>query len=519
MIRTTSSRKASFFGVLAFATVGILLFFEPITRAARGWFTFDGSHGLLIFGIAIYLIWIRGRKLRQIPLKPHLLWGTLSLLLSCVVYLGARWSSTLLLEQLSLVLVLLATTTLTLGSRGLKILSLPILYLSFTFSAFHELFLPISTHLQLITARIASALLSLAGLPVLLSDQYIVLPHITLFVARECNGSNHIIALLALAIPLAFLTQETWLRRSCLILGALLVGLFSNGLRVMLIGLWSVNHKADRLHGPFNLFYVSFILFFGMLLLLGATLLTARRSSSRGPRHAARSVQSSSPNLVEATIDGRVSNRWSKVLPPLIALMLLSLTLALAVFREPSPIFLAQAPTGTQIAPDGWRLEVDVHYPRGPFEQIKADEEFRLTYRDDSDRKVHVYIGYFAAQRQDREIISDSVQWQVQDGSNIPVSLTSGRDTVRKIYFRNDTETGDLYYFYLINGRTLTSRYAAKLATMLDAILRGQTNGAIVAVFVERSPTANPLTQDEVVQFLGRLIPSIRAFIPKQRTG
>jgi len=515
MILTPTSRKLVFFWTFPLAAVGILLFFQPISRAARGWFTFDGSHGLLILGITIYLIWIRGKTLRRLPLKPDLLWGTLSLLLSCLVYLGARWSSTLMLEQLSLVLVLLSTTTLILGSRGLKVLFLPIFYLSFAFSTFQEFFLPVSTYLQLITAWIASTLLRLAGMPVLLSDQYIILPHITLFVARECNGSNHIVALLALAIPLAFLTQETWLRRSCLILAALLVGLFLNGLRVMLIGLWSVKHKADQLHGPFNLFYVSFIFFFGMLLLLGTTLLTARRSSSRGPSHVARSVRPSSPNLVEPTIDGSVSTRWSKVLPSLIAFMLLSLTLALAVFREPRPIFPVQPFTGTMVAPDGWRFEYDVHYPGGPFENIKADEEFRYTYRDDSDHKVHVYIGYFAAQRQDREIINGSIQWQVQDGSNVSVSLASGMDRIRKIYFRNQTEAGDLYYFYLINGRILTSRYAAKLEIILDAILRGQTNGSIVAVFVESSPTANQLTQDEVVQFFGRLIPSIRASIPK----
>lgn len=515
MTQAQSNRRFPAFWIAPVAAVAAALFFEPISRVVLGWFTFEESHGLLIFAISLYMIWASRERLRGLPLEPNLLLGPLVLLSGCLVYLSAKWSATLLLEQVSLVLVLLGITSLILGNRWLRVLLLPISYLLFMFTAFQELLLPISGHLQQITAWIASGLLKLTGMPVLLSDNYITLPNITLVVARECNGSHHIIALVALALPLAYFTQETWLRRACVILAAFLIGMFANGLRVMLIGLWSISHSTEQLHGPFNLFYASFIFLFGMLFLLGGTLLSTRRLPTRRAfRHKALPVESSCPDLAKATVAGQPPNKSNKTLSSFIALTLLSGTLALAVFREPTPIHLDQAPTAMQMALDDWRVETEAHQPGGPFEQMKADEQFIWSYLDNMGRNVQVYVGYFPAQRQDSEIINDRFHWQVQKGADVPVPLEAGEAKVRKIHFRGETATGDFYYFYVVNGRILTSRYAVKLATMFDAIVKRRTNGAVVAVFVETPPRTNPLTQDEVVQFLGRLIPSVRAFIP-----
>lgn len=508
-----SNRLLSRFTLISIAAVAAILFFSPISRVVLGWFTFEESHGLLIFAVSLYIVWASRERLRGLPKKPNLLLGSLLLLSGCLTYLSAKWSSTLLLEQISLVQILLGITCLILGNSWFKTLFLPIFYLLFMFTAFQELLFPVSGYMQQITAWIASGLLRLTGMPVLLSGNYITLPHITLVVARECDGSHHIVALLALAIPLAYYTQENWIKRSYVILAALLVGMLANGLRVMLIGLWSASHKTDQLHGPFNLFYASFIFFFGMLLLTCGSILTASRARRGDPKSSGRRTQSSFP-AEKVTIEGPVLGRSSKALPSLIALMFLSGTLALASFREPRAILLDPAPTAMSLAIEGWRIEADPLKPGGPFDQMRAHEEFCWLYRDNAGRTVRVYIGYFPAQHQDSEIINEGSHWQIQEGWDVAVPLVDGSVTVRKIRFHRETTPGDLYFFYLINGRILTSRYAVKLATMLDAVVRKRTNGAIIAIFVETIPGSNPLNQDEVVQFLTRLIPTVRICIP-----
>ncbi len=510
MIQAQTTRRSLARRLAPVAAITLILFHESISRTVLGWFTFEESHGLLIFAISLYMIWAKRETLRGLPTKPSLLMGSVILALGCLAYLSARWSSTLLLEQISLILVLLGITTLILGTAWLKILSLPISYLLFMFTAFQELLFPVSAYMQHITSWIASGLLRLTGMPVLLSANYITLPHITLVVARECNGSHHIIALLALAVPLAYFTQETWLRRSSVILAAFLVGMFANGVRVMLIGHWSVSHKTDQLHGPFNVFYASFIFFFGMLLLVGGTLLTARRARRRDSKHPARPAGPSCPAPVKAAPQGSLLSASSSVL----ALILLAATLALAVFREPSPVPLESSLAAVPLVIDGWRGQDEKPFPGSPFEKMNADEEIRRSYQDNSGRNVLVYIGYFPVQRQDREIINDRFHWQIENGFNVSVPLVAGGTAVRKVRFAWNAGSGDLYYFYLVNGRILTSRYDVKVATMLDAFTRRRTNGAIVAVLAETVPGSQTLSQEDIVQFLSRVIPFVREFIP-----
>jgi hypothetical protein len=49
---------------------------------------------------------------------------------------------------------------------------------------------------------------------------------------------------------------------------AFLIGIFANGLRVALIGIYAIYNKGADLHGPAETLYVSFIFFFGMVVLV-----------------------------------------------------------------------------------------------------------------------------------------------------------------------------------------------------------------------------------------------------------
>jgi len=116
-------------------------------------------------------------------------------------------------------------------------------------------------------------------MPVVLTQHFLELPHIQLDVVRECSGINHIIALMSLAIPLAYFSDIPRIVRPLLVAFSFFLGIFLNGLRVAMIGLWSVNHKD--LHGPVSTLFTSSIFFAGLVVLLLITCLPLSRGRRR----------------------------------------------------------------------------------------------------------------------------------------------------------------------------------------------------------------------------------------------
>ena len=221
------------------------------------------------------MIWDVRQRLAGTPIEPAFGPGLLVTLIGSGIFLVGKLSNTLILQGVALVTTLLGLAWLILGTRHFKLLVVPIGYLCFMFSFFEELLGSFSLTLQRLTAQLSAILLKLFGMPVFVSGEYIQLPHITLEVAKVCNGVNHIIALVALSIPVAVKSFTTTPRRVALVVIAFLTGLFANGVRVALIGWWTIDHHQDSIHGPFEFLYVSFILFFGLLIIGGVSYFSA----------------------------------------------------------------------------------------------------------------------------------------------------------------------------------------------------------------------------------------------------
>lgn len=254
---------------------------DTLFRLFRGWFTYEESHSILILAISLYMIWMKRQEIVRLPKRPSLCAGTAGLTAGCLLLIAGKLSFTTLIQDASLVITLGGLILLIWGPGLLKALWLPLGYFLFMFPVFSGLLSNVSLYLQRITAGIAAGLLKAVGMPVLLSAQFIELPHITLEVAKACDGINHIMALVALSIPLGIMTKKSPLKRIYLVLIAFGIGILANGLRVGLIGIWSAYKTGGSLHGPSDIFYVSFIFFFGMGLLILINNLMDRPSKRR----------------------------------------------------------------------------------------------------------------------------------------------------------------------------------------------------------------------------------------------
>lgn len=458
---------------LPIAVAFILVYFSTLSWIVGTWSTYQGSHGPVILAISLYMIWTKRESFRAMDVSANLPFGIVLTVGGCLLLIAGRLSSLLLLQYLSIVVTLIGVVLLIWGTNYLKALWYPIVYLIFMFPIFSEVLDIFSIHLQNVAAWIAYHILIIAGITVYRHGQFIELPSIVLEVARECNGINHIMALVSLAIPLAYWTQRSWAKKMILIVSAFFLGVVANGLRVAIIGFFAVYKPGGPLHGPYDLFYVSFIFFFGMFFLVVlSSVMAGKRTKGSGKEK---------PILSEYPARDYSPRQ---VFPLVFGVAIFLLTGSYLFFLKPEPVYLARPIEEFPYKVGNWTGS-DVKFTEYPFIYFLADNEIKRIYRDNEGHEITLYIGYFASQGQEKEIVHYRFDPLQMNAKEIPLNTESGITNINMSIPDKTNGKRSIYFWYYINGKVMTNRYSAKIATIIDAFLHRRTNAAIVVIAVD----------------------------------
>src|SRR5206468_670743 len=255
-------------GLQAMLLLGCLcLLYGPVlVGLGHMWWEHDRLDGFLIPLISLYMIWQKREELRNVQVKPATSWGLSLATLAGFLLVVGDLGSIAILQEISLITMIVGLVLLLLGKAFLKTFSLPIAYLCFAFSIIGELFGPLHRPFQLLTAKMAVTFLQMLGFPALAGQHYIVLPGMTLEVVKGCSGVTYLVSIIAIGLPLAYLTLRTWWSRVTLILSAVVIGIIANWARVVLIAIWAYL-GGDNLHGPFHIFQGMFVAWAGYVML------------------------------------------------------------------------------------------------------------------------------------------------------------------------------------------------------------------------------------------------------------
>jgi exosortase len=212
----------------------LVLYWQPITTLVRDWLTDpDSAHGLLLFPVAVWLMWRRGRSPAA---RPQRAFGLVVLGLAVAMRLGAGMAAELFTMRLSLFGALAGLTIYHLGLPQLLRWWLPALLLILSIPIPDVLLNTLALPLQLQASRLGAALLSLRHVPVSLAGNVIHLPGQSLFVTEACSGLRSLTALVALGLLVGGLWLRTTAGRVALVVAAIPVAIALNGLRVFLTG-------------------------------------------------------------------------------------------------------------------------------------------------------------------------------------------------------------------------------------------------------------------------------------------
>jgi len=488
--------------ITTLAAAFLLLYHEVLVHIFSSWSTRYGSHGPLILGVSLYLIWLNRHKLRSLQPQPSMLPGALLLSVGLFIYFSGIISSTLMVMYLSVIPVLLGIILLYAGFSWFKIFLLPVGYLVFLTGFIERLLGSLAIYLQQLSAWIAAQFFKLTGFTVFHDNTLIMLPHISLDVVRSCSGISHIVSLLALAVPLAYLTQKTISRKIILIVSSLLIGLVANGLRVFLIGIYALYNDGADLHGPAETLYVSFIFFFGLVVLILFSRFLSRKEHKSDLRDQSESFSEQHSAYMPSNQKVYAQKRLVSIL---LGGIIFLTTLGLVHLYKPEPVDLA-LPLNLfpdHIAGFSARDLDQMHQQIRPF---PADEELMRAYKDKQGNSIKVYIGYFRIQDRENKIIDYRRAWIHEEVSKVPVETDSGTSIINKTRLRQQALNSDIYFWYQMDDRIITNEYAGKFFTFMDALLKRQNNAAVIVINTRSS-------ENQVMPFLEQTLPLIQTHL------
>jgi EpsI family protein len=409
------------------------------------------------------------------------------------------------LEQVSLIIAILGLVLLLFGKKMLARTVFPLVFLLFMIPIWDVVTNRLHAPFQLLSARIGASLLSAVGIPIRIEGVFIELPNMTLEVAQACSGVNFLVAILALALPQAYLMLQG-IGLQIFVAGfAAIVALVTNGLRVALIGLlaYTIGSGPD-VHGPGHVLQGLSVAVVGFVVLFATIVLLSKLS----PRK-------SSPNVTETRVESFTPSRLGPRLTITVSMILFVTAAAAAAWRV-SPVEparpLAEVPSNL----GSWvTLLSDATAP--PFRARGATHELARTYLAPSRRQVRLYIGYFVDQSQGRELVTEQTLALMQGAKPVTLRMADGRNKDASELVRTAKGTSQyVLSWYELNGHSTSNGYSAKAWTTWDALVRRRTSGAVVTLTADVASDADVREAAADVQELATLVaPVLETYLPR----
>ena len=246
------------------------MYWKIAIKLVTDWYEIpDYSHGFLVPFFALFLLWDKRFKLRQMPINPSSTGVALVLLGVLTLFFGV-YGAELFLSRISFLLIISGLVWTFCGREMLREVLFPLGVLMLAIPFPEIIFNQITFPLQLLASRAASALLPLLGVPVFREGNVIQLPVMKLEVAEACSGIRSLMSLFTLAVFYGYFLEQTTTRRWIMALASIPIAVCANALRIVGTGLCVQYWDPSKAEGFFHEFsgWVMFVISLTCLYLL-----------------------------------------------------------------------------------------------------------------------------------------------------------------------------------------------------------------------------------------------------------
>ncbi len=208
------------------------------------------AHGFLVPFVAGYLVFLKREQLKNCACVSYPA-GLMILVVALILHLIAMFFEINFVSGIMLIVVLYALILYNCGRSIARQLIFPLLFLLFMIPLPNALLLGISFHMKIIAANAAAAVMG-RFIPLRQSGSLIYLPNGVLTVGAPCSGLKSLIALSALSLLFAYISESRFWRKFWFFLCALPVAFGANILRIMLLIFVYFVYGADAAMGKFH---------------------------------------------------------------------------------------------------------------------------------------------------------------------------------------------------------------------------------------------------------------------------
>ena len=463
------------------------------------------SYGYLVPVVAGYLVWVRREALVTLRPRPARWAGAAVLMLWASMLIVGKLVGLQTLQQLALIPAIVGCVLCLLGFAYLRTAWAGIAYLLLMIPIWDVFTEPLHQPFQNRSALIGVELLRAVGIPASREGVYVILPNVTLEVARACSGVNYLVAVIALGLPLAYLYQRSLWRRIVLIGSAVVVAALSNGMRVALIGVLAYFELSSALHGPFHVLQGLFVAGIGYVVLFLGLRVLAEGPVPATAGTAASYVRSDEPG-------------FGLLAPLVVATVLVSTGVALEIYR-PRAVHLVSPLDRLPESLGKWGTEPFVRPSRVDW-WPNADQRLARRYRSDDGTIADVFIAYFETQEQNREVVSHKAAAIHQAAERRRLTAAPSESVVVNLV-TNDKSPDPSFsmFWYELDGYVEVTPFAAKLRTMWSVVGRGHSNGAVVMVTTPIRPEqARDVQLDQLQDLAARVYGALADCLPGRRS-
>lgn len=232
-----ASARLAWAPYVAMVVLLAVIYHKVLFKLVYDWYSIpDYSHGFLVPFFALFLLWDKRKKLRQIPIRQTWQGIPLVVVAIAILILGV-YGVDLFTARISFVFLVAGLIWTLFGWEMLRELRFPLLVLVLAIPFPTILFNKITFPLQLFASRVASSILPLLGVPVLLEGNVIQLPVMKLEVAEACSGIRSLMSLFTLAVFYGYFLERTTRRRVFLAIASIPIAVAANVLRIVGTGL------------------------------------------------------------------------------------------------------------------------------------------------------------------------------------------------------------------------------------------------------------------------------------------
>jgi EpsI family protein len=218
-------------------TAFIYLLYRSSLRVMYGmWGMEDYNYCYLIPVVILYLIWEKRDPLMRTPSRSSWIGLGIGSIGICMYWLGELGGEYYTLS-ISFWLVFVGLTFMHIGWQKFKIILFPMLLMLSMFPPPQFIYHNLSLQLKLISSRLGVWVLQALGKTAYREGNIIDLGFTQLQVVDACNGLRYLFPLIVLAILVAYFSKSAWWKKIFVVLSAIPISIFVNGLRIASVGL------------------------------------------------------------------------------------------------------------------------------------------------------------------------------------------------------------------------------------------------------------------------------------------